>query len=251
MLSKKEKLALRTQRVVSYCLFIVLGSLVYFLFKYKFKYQADNVKRIRQRYKEILDKCQGPVILCTNHLTLIDSIIQTVILNSISGYLLNFSSFPWNLPEKKNFYHKPSWKILCYLGKCIPVQRMSGPKNNQRTAAQIQYVLSLGEVISIFPEGKRSRSGIIDDVDFSYGTGDILKNVEHATVICLYLRGRSNKGFSDFPEKGEKFYLDIDVFHPVSENSGLRKVRDLSTQIITKLKNMENKYLENETHNRQ
>lgn len=194
----------------------------------------------------MVKNAKGPVIVCTNHLTLIDSIIQAVTLKSTPGYLLNFSAMPWNIPEKSNFYHKKSWRMVCYLGKCIPVQRMSGSQNAKKSLAKMSYVLNLGDVISLFPEGTRSRSGRIDDTDFSYGTGELLKDFKEATVICVYMRGRKNGGFADFPEKNQSFYFSLKSFSPVSEQSGLRRVRDLSTQIIQQLKQMELEYFQNE-----
>lgn len=251
MLTKKDKILLIIQGAVSHCLFLFLGPFVFLLFRYKFKYKVKNLNGARKRYRQILRDKKGPVILCTNHLTLIDSVIQAIIINSLGGYFLNFSSFPWNLPEKSNYYHKPLWRIFCYLGKCIPVQRMTGAANTKKTMAQIQYVLSRGDVISIFPEGTRSRTGIIDDQNFSYGTGEILKNMKLATVICIYLRGSRNGGFANFPDKNELFHIEIESFNPVSEYTGLRKVKDLSTQIIHQLKNMEAKYFELEATHRQ
>ena len=251
MLTKKDQYALNIQRAVSYCLFIFSATIILFLFQFIFKYKIDGLSEVRKKYKKILKNAKGSIILCTNHLTLIDSIVQFIVLNSITGYLLNFSSMPWNLPEKTNFYHKLSWRTLCYLGKCIPVQRMSDLKTRKKTIEKMQYVLEKGDVLSIFPEGKRSRNGLIDDSDFSYGAGDLLKNLEHPTVICTYLRGRNKGGFGKYPAKGELFYIDMESFVPISESTGLRRVKDLSTQIITKLKIMENKYFEYEATHRQ
>jgi hypothetical protein len=244
LLTYKEKMSLIIQGAVSHCLFMLLGPFVFILFKYKFKFKVDGLKQARKKYRKILQSHKGPVLLCTNHLTLIDSIIQTIIINSVGGYLFNFSSFPWNLPEKSNYYHKPLLRFFCYLGKCIPVQRMTGAANTKKTMAKIQYILARGNVVSIFPEGTRSRTGIIDDHNFSYGPGEILKDAPAATVICVYLRGRNNGGFANYPDKNEQFYIEIESLNPVSELTGLRKVKDLSTQIIHQLKTMETKYFE-------
>lgn len=245
-LSNSEKLSLTIQEAVSYCLFLIYAPLIYLLYKYKFRFKVDDLNAVRKKYQELLKDNPGPVIICTNHLTLIDSVIQAVIINSISGYMQNFSGLPWNLPEKSNFYHNYVTRLFCYLGKCIPVQRMTDPKNKLKTMEKIEYVISRGQVVSVFPEGTRSRSGLIDDQSFSYGSGEILKRIQNATVICIYLRGRKNGGFADFPQKGEDFYIQMEVLKPTSEFTGLRKVRDLSTQIINKLKMMEREFFENE-----
>jgi len=212
------------------------------LFHFRFKYKFQDIDKIREEYKRHLNSCQGPLIICSNHLTLIDSIIQSLGLNSILGHLRRYSGLPWNLPEKNNFYHNTKWKIICYLGKCIPVVRMASASDGKKSMNKMLYVLNKGDVLSIFPEGKRSRSGKIDDVDFSYGAGQLIKDIPHANVLCIYLRGKKQGGFANFPSRGEEFYFKMDLINPYSQESGLRKARDLSRQIIEKLKIMEQEY---------
>lgn len=240
----KYKLKIEIQKAVSYCLFPILGTILWLIYKLKFNYSVENLDLIREKYQTLIKQSEGPILLCTNHLTLIDSIIQVLILNSYGKYLLNFKMLPWNLPEKKNFYHKWSWRLLCYLGKCIPVERMAGPENAKHTQNQIQYLLDRQEIIAVFPEGKRSRTGLIDDVDFSYATGEFLKKYMNATVICVYLRGIKNGGFGSFPAKNEHFYINIKSFKPSSQFTGLKRVRDISSQIISELKTMEKEYFQ-------
>lgn len=191
--------------------------------------------------------------MCTNHLTFIDSLIQGAILNSMGGYLRDFSSLPWNLPESTNFAHNPIYRLICYLGKSIPVTRRASSKESKHTLAKMRYVLSRGDNISVFPEGKRSRNGRVDDKDFSYGAGQLLmpspdgaqkesSSVREVRVLCIYMRGMEFGGFAKFPPKGEKFYLKLALFEPYSDLQGRRWVRDVSTQIIGRLKAMEDEY---------
>ena len=238
-----ERMKTEIQRAVSYCLFVFFCPIMVFLVRYKYRFRIDNIRELRKRYKSLIANADGPVLICSNHLTLIDSIIQSAMLNSTFGYLINFSLFPWNLPERKNFYHKFHWKIICYLGKCIPVQRMAPPSVAKKLVSKMMYVLNKGDVLSIFPEGKRSRHGLVDDEDFSYGVGQLLKDLPKAKVLCLYMRGKKNGGFADFPDNGEHFYMEMDLISPTSEQKGMRKVRDLSTQVIHKLKKMEQEIL--------
>ncbi|MEO8849399.1 MAG: 1-acyl-sn-glycerol-3-phosphate acyltransferase, partial [Casimicrobiaceae bacterium] len=167
------------------------------------------------------------------------SIIQAVLLGSIWDYLKHPSALPWNLPEAKNYHHSWSWRVVCYLGRCIPVHR--GASREQATLAQerMQYVLDRGDVIAIFPEGKRSRDGHVDDRDFSYGVGQLLNQIPDAKVLCVYLRGIRFGGFADFPRIGERFYLQLQLLTPQSASRGLRRTRDLSAQVIARIKAME------------
>jgi len=249
-LSYKHKLNLEVQRVASRVLFVLFGPLINCLFYFVFKYKSKNINEIRRNYKELLKEANGPVLICSNHLTLIDSIIQSVLFNSITGYLINFKSLPWNLPEKKNFYHNRHWRLICYLGKCIPVLRGGSSSDGKKSLNEMQYVLNKGDSLSIFPEGKRSRSGYVDDQDFSYASGQILNKVPHAKVLCVYMRGIKDGKYGHFPIKGEEFYLKMELIEVKSELTGKRRARDLSTQIVTKLKSMEGDFLQNETFNR-
>src|SRR3989338_1424066 len=111
-LTVTDKLALELQRVISYCLFVFFGPVMMVLFHFKFKYKIQDLKKIRIEYKNYLKTLSGPMIICSNHLTLIDSIIQSVALGSIPGHLLRYFGLPWNLPEKTNFYHNAGWKLI-------------------------------------------------------------------------------------------------------------------------------------------
>ncbi len=249
-LTYKNKLNLEAQRVASRCLFVLFGPLMSFLFYFYFKYEAKDVSKIRSRYRQLLKEANGPVLICSNHLTLIDSIIQSILFNSTIGYLYNFKSLPWNLPEKKNFYHKFHWRLICYLGKCIPVVRGGSIKESKNSLSKMQYILKKGDTLSVFPEGKRSRDGKVDDENFSYASGQILEKNPNAKILCVYMRGNKDGGYGNFPKKGEDFYLEMDLIDCQSPLTGRRKARDLSTQIISKLKNMEGEYYSHATINR-
>jgi 1-acyl-sn-glycerol-3-phosphate acyltransferase len=240
----KGLFALDIQRVLSHILFVIFGPLMSFMVFKVYGIKISNLKEIRKKYKSFLSVSNGPVLICSNHLTLVDSTIQSICFNSIFGYLADYRSLPWNLPEKTNFYNKLSLRIICYLGKCIPVVRGASKDESKKSLNQMLHVLNKGDVISIFPEGKRSRSGFVDSVDFSYGVGQIMSGLdnENINVICLYMKGKHSGGFADYPIKGEEYYFEMEMITPKSELKGLRKVRDYSTQVITKLVEMEKEY---------
>ena len=241
-LSRGNRVHLEIQRAVSYCLFVFFGPVIKLLSHYYFRYSVEDLKEIRGQYRTLQRQTHGALIVCTNHLTFIDSLIQGVILNSMRGYLRDFSSLPWNLPESTNFEHSLTYRVICYLGKSIPVTRRASPEESRRTVSKMQYVLARGDNISVFPEGKRSREGRVDDEDFSYGAGQLLANAPEAHVLCVYMRGTKFGGFAQFPPKGEEFYFQMALFEPKSELKGLRWVRDVSTQIVGQLKAMEDEY---------
>lgn len=241
-LSLRALLALRAQRAISYLCFAVFGPALVALFRYRYRFSAHDIAQVRARYRTLRAAHPGPLLICSNHLTLIDSIIQAIILGSLWDYLRHPTALPWNLPEAKNFYHRWSWRTVCYLGRCIPVQRGGSSEHARIAQARMRDVLGLGDAIAIFPEGKRSRNGRVDDHDYSYGVGQLLNQVPEAEVLCVYLRGMRFGGFADFPARGEHFYLQLRMCTPRSSQQGLRGARDLSAQVIGTLKTMEAEY---------
>ncbi|MEL7451003.1 MAG: 1-acyl-sn-glycerol-3-phosphate acyltransferase [Pseudomonadota bacterium] len=218
------KLALEVQRTLSFLCLAVFGLICFATFRLRYRYSAVDLDEVRERFREIRRQHPGAMLLCTNHLTLIDSIVQGIMLCPLSTYLTRPSALAWNLPERKNFNHALTWRLACYLGRCIPVTRGGSSEESKRTQARMQHVLNRGDIISIFPEGKRSRSGYVDDEDYSYATGHLLKLVPDATVVCIYLRGIDAGGFRDWPAQGERFFMDIEVLEPRTEMKGLRAV---------------------------
>jgi 1-acyl-sn-glycerol-3-phosphate acyltransferase len=245
-LSLKDRTFLNLQKAMSYCLLLILDPVVRALYYCHFRFSVDggsnSLKAIREKYADIRKAHPGPMLICTNHLTYIDSLIQAVILSSTWGYVSHLSGLAWNLPERKNFYHKFIYRVICYLGRCIPVERGASPADAKQVTNQMLHVLRKKGIISIFPEGKRSRDGLVDDKDFSYGVGQLLNEIPEASVLCVYMRGTKDGGFTHFPAKGESYYMDLNVFTPVSDLKGLRRARDISTQIISRLKEMESNY---------
>jgi len=225
----RDKAGLELQRLVSFFLMFVFGPIIHGLYHVRFRYSAHDTAGVRKKFAQIRRDHPGPILLCTNHLTLIDSIVQGVILNSLLRYMTRVSALPWNLPERKNFDKSLAWRLTCYLGRCIPVTRGASQEESRRVQNKMTYVLQRGDIISIFPEGTRSRSGRIDPDEFSYGPG----------------------GFAHFPATGERFYLDMEVIKPVSDKKGLRQTRDYSQQIVAHLITMEERFFSSDFSTRQ
>jgi 1-acyl-sn-glycerol-3-phosphate acyltransferase len=228
--------------------FVVLGPVFYYIVFRKYKIRIQNREEIRKKYKEIMKEIQstdhGPTLICSNHLTYVDSIIQTAALSSGPGHFLHQRRMPWHLPEKTNFYTKTVWRAICYLGRCIPVLRGGPKEETQRSLEKMQYILGRGDIISIFPEGGRSRTGNLDIDNYSYSVGQILKRHDKCRIICIYMRedDKDFNGFAKYPRKDADYAFDIDILYPSTELKGSRRVKDLSSQIMNKLKDMEDNF---------
>ena len=62
---------------------------------------------VRRQYQRILRERRGPLLVCANHLTMIDSAIIAWALGSPAWYVRHFAAIPWNLPERRNFAYSP------------------------------------------------------------------------------------------------------------------------------------------------
>ena len=186
---------------------------------------------------------EGPWIVCANHLTLIDSVLLTYAMLPLHRYLFGYRWLAWNLPERTNFNRNILLSALTYLAKCIPVQRGGDRDEMKKQLEKCNALLEHGQILMIFPEGGRSRTGRVDRESFSYGAGRFLAQFPDCKVLCLYLRGDGQDTYSDFPASGERFSVDVDVIEPRrAESGGLKAQREYALQIVSRLCQMEDQY---------
>lgn len=241
--ARRDRLRLAIQRQVSFLFFPVVAGIALTWARGIKRLSILEPDRVRERFAALLAAERGPVLVCSNHLTLLDTVILVWALAPVRTYVLHYSRFPWSVPEKANFSHTAFWTAASFLGKCVYVTR-GGPREDiRRTLGKISHLLRKGELVSIFPEGGRSRTGRVDTENFAYGVGQILQAVPDTRVLCVYLRGRKQSGYSDFPVTGDAYFVDLEMMRPTTEATGLRGGRDLATQIVGKLAEMENRHL--------
>ena len=215
----------------------------YFLFTRILFYRIRDLREIRLQSAAEFAKHKGPWIICANHLTMVDSFLLNYATFSPGRHITSYKGLPWNLPERRNFQSNIVLAVLCYLAKCIPVDR-GGPRGKvKKTLDKCAYLLRNGHNVMIFPEGGRSRSGRVNKESFSYGVGRFVKDVENCKVMCIYLRGDKQHTYSFIPSWGDKFSVQIEVFTPEPiEETGLRAQREYAAQIINRLAQMEENY---------
>ncbi len=232
---------LRLQSLLGRLFLLPLGAIMVYLIRGKYGLKIRDHARLRHQFRDFT-KDRTPLIICANHLTLVDSVVILWALQSIPSYFVNYRLFSWNIPARENYCHKPIWKLVTYLNKCIPIDRQGPSVHIESVLAKISYLLSRGDVCLIFPEGTRSRSGRVDIEGAGYGIGKLIRNLPGCRVLCLYQRGATQANYSDFPKKGETFDVAIELISPRSDFTGLRAVRDYSVQVLSKLKEMEDRY---------
>lgn len=221
---------------------LIVGP-AYFLFIRMMGYRVRDLRPLREACGRVFRAHRGPWIICANHLTMVDSMILTYAMFSLVRHVTDFQRIPWNLPERDNFQRNPFLAVLCYLAKCIPINRGGRRDELRKTLDKCDYVLGLGQNLLIFPEGGRSRTGRVNREDYSYGVGRFLSGFEQGRVMCLYLRGDRQHTFGGMPRFRERFTMKMDVFKPEKPASGgLRAQRDYAGQIIERLAEMEEDY---------
>lgn len=206
-------------------------------------YRVRNLKQIRKECYGHFRSHEGPWIICANHLTMIDSMILTYSIMSLSKHLTHYRLIPWNVPERNNFQRNIILTVLCYLAKCIPINR-GGDRDEMKAAMEkCNSILKCKQTLLIFPEGGRSRTGFVDKENYSYGVGRFIKDFEDCKVMCIYLRGDGQENYGAIPRFAERFTFHMEVFQPDRiECDGLRSQRYYAKQIIDKLSNMEEIY---------
>jgi 1-acyl-sn-glycerol-3-phosphate acyltransferase len=199
---------------------------------------------LRREYQRLRRESDAPLLVCANHLTLVDSALIAWALGSPWWYMRHFSALPWNLPERANFTRSIWQRIAVYLMKCLPITRGGERGEVAEVLAQFTALLASGEVGLLFPEGGRSRTGRVDLEAATYGVGRVVKSLPGCRVLCVYLRGEHQSDWSDLPPRGDVFHASLSCFEPHSERSGLRGSLEIGHQILTRLDEMERRHFE-------
>jgi hypothetical protein len=242
-LAPRDLWALRLQRAVAWVFTPFTYYVVAIWMRAGRKYAIPDLHAFRADVERKLRAADpddtAPVLVCANHLTLIDSLVLIRALGSGLRYVFDQRRFAWNMPELRNLGSSPLTHAGVYLGKCLPVVRQGPQEQTARTLGKVTHLLQRRQWVMIFPEGTRSRSGRVDTQDFAYGVGKLVQDVPGTRVLCLYLRGRGQATFGNLPRKGETFDLLCDVLTPTSTATGMRGSRDISRAIVQRLAELE------------
>jgi 1-acyl-sn-glycerol-3-phosphate acyltransferase len=243
VLSRRERVGLRVQEAVAQGL-ILLSYYALAAWMYSRRYRIPRLRRTRRAFAELMGRERGPWLICANHLTLIDSLVIQWAIAPGWRLFLRRDRFAWNLPDRHNISRTWWLRLLGYVGKCVPVLRQGPPEEARRTLDKVAFLLARGQAVLVFPEGGRSRIGRVDRDGVMYGVGRMLQDVPAARVLCVYARGAGQADYSDYPRPGERFFIRAARLEPVTDLAGMRGARDLATQIVTKLTEMEAEYFE-------
>ncbi|MGQ0540787.1 MAG: lysophospholipid acyltransferase family protein [Blastocatellia bacterium] len=236
----------RLQVTICRILLIPVGGVLILLMKYVRGYRIKNMAAIRREFQEIWkqkERDETPLIICANHLTFIDSALIIWALASNFWYLFNYRAFTWNVPAGDFFKKKLHYHAILYLTKCIFIDRKGSPAHKNSVLNLCRYLLAKGNVVLIFPEGQRSRSGRFDIDRLRFGTGKILTSLENAKVLCVYLRSPLQDSFSNYPPKGSRFQMRLKLITPRVDGPSKKQASiGAVKQIGAVIKEMENEF---------
>jgi len=233
--------ALRVQRLVGWLLLLPFAGFLVFLMRWFRGYRIADRERLRREFKAITaDK--GPLLICANHLTFIDSALMLWAFGSNPWYFLHFRAFSWNLPAGDFFKKKFYFRVVAFLNKCIFIHRDGSKQHKDSILGMCRYLLSRGEIVSVFPEGRRSRSGRFDREKITFGVGKVLSTIPGCRVLCVYLRGDKQVGYSDYPAKDSVFHVTTKVIRPATSATGRQAYFELVSEIADAIEGMETAY---------
>jgi hypothetical protein len=220
------------------------------LSKYNDNIFYDNLSE--QHTKELFEN-KKPLLLACNHMTLIDSVILNSYLSSVFGYYglikNDFRPFVWNLPAKENLEllknNHDGWLAKSFFyefGRIVPIER-DNPESSKKTLEQVvDMMLNDNHVFNIFPEAGRTRREEFSKEDMTPGASKIIYDVykkikEVPNVLCVYLRSKSQKGYSDLPQPGKITIVarKLDVSNLILDKSDLRNKKEISNLIGNQL----------------
>ena len=205
-------------------------------------WRIEGCDEARRRFRRLRRAHGGRLLVCANHLTMIDSALIAWALAPPLWYVGHFSALPWNVPERTHFASTLPQRVLAYLYKCLPIVRGGSREEVADTLARFAWLLSRGEAGLIFPEGGRSRSGRVEVENAAWGVGRIAKSVPGCRVLCVYLRGERQHGYSDLPARGDRLWISLSMLEPKSDHAGLRGSREVARQIAARLVEMEREH---------
>ena len=150
-------------KIANFFLYLILKFTIHLLFSLTIK------------NKNYLPRC-GPLILSSNHTSYLDGLI---IASSLPfSLLLNTYFLGYRI-----YFHHPLIKWANKLLRLIPLDTASNLIDALRVCS---YILKNSKILCIFPEGKRSPTGEIDE--FKKGVGILIKEL-NIPVVPLYIKG--------------------------------------------------------------
>ncbi|MBO4303384.1 MAG: MFS transporter [Lentisphaeria bacterium] len=154
----------------------------------------------------------GPVLLVSNHASFVDAFIISACTSRWIRFLMH-----------EDYYNKPFLRPLARFAGFIKVPR-TGVKNMTGMFETVKTALRNGEAVCVFPEGKISRNGLMDE--FRAGYTMMLPEELDVPVIPVRIGMIWGSIFTHYFSK-ERVRFPKEIPHPVSVTFGQRVPGDI------------------------
>mgnify|MGYP003702189015 CR=1 FL=1 len=148
-LSRRTRLALWVQREVGRVTSVFWIPAGAFALRYVMGYRIKNATRLRKKFRRLMAESDEPILICANHLTMVDSMLVAWALGGTWWYFFNFRRMPWNLPEYRNFASLWFGRAAVWVTKCIPIRRGGHREHVSGVLKRVKYLLARGETALI------------------------------------------------------------------------------------------------------
>jgi len=137
--------------------------------------------------REVLDiVADRPVLFVANHLSVIDSwMIGSALAHH---WLREFRWLPWQLADKRNYFDTTLKSAFFWTHMCLAMDRQADTAQKWATMEQCAALLRSGRRMLVFPEGTRSRTGLLAP-KLKPGAAAVAKTVPGCVVLPVYHRG--------------------------------------------------------------
>jgi 1-acyl-sn-glycerol-3-phosphate acyltransferase len=128
-----------------------------------------------------VQKAKPPFLFVSNHVSMLDDAFVGSIVFSPRAYW-DFRFIPYHAPERKNFFKGPFFSFIMYASRCVPLTRGQGV--NQPGVRKLIKHLTAGEVVYIYPEGTRTRTGELGKGKI--GVGRMVRETGANIIPCYH-----------------------------------------------------------------
>jgi monolysocardiolipin acyltransferase len=167
------------------------------------------LNRTRIYGKQNILNTAPPFVFISNHLTILDdAFVDSLVFFPRAFWNLKY--LPYHTPEERNFYRGKILSTIMKYARCIPIRRDKGVF--QSGIQKCIETLRAGNIVHIYPEGTRSRSGELGQAKI--GIGRIIFESKVSVIPC-YHRGLENilPIGNTIPKFGKR--VGIQIGHPV------------------------------------
>ncbi len=158
---------------LSWLVQVGLASVIFLYLKIFNKVKVFDRKKLKQ--------VDPPYLFVSNHLTMFDDFFIGALLFLPYAFRSRIF-FPWHAPEEQNFFLGPIITWILKKAQCVPLTRGHGLFQPGMT--RLKELLKEKNIVHIYPEGTRSRSGDIGEG--KPGVGRIAFQSKAKIVPCYH-----------------------------------------------------------------